>query len=536
MRTYLTLFIVALSSSLVLTPVVRRLAQRFGWVDVPKDERRLHELPIPRVGGVAIFASMVCALSLLLLVNNLVTSSLRFYTQQTIAVLASCTLVFLFGVFDDLVGASPRWKFAAQTAAGILLFFLGGQIHAVNVPVFGAVELPPLASFVLTLVWVVGISNAFNLIDGLDGLASGASLFAALVMLIVSFFMGHTLAIVITLVLAGALIGFLRYNINPASIFLGDSGALFIGFLLAALSLLSSQKASTAVAVAIPLMAFGLPVIDTGFTLARRFISGKPLFEGDREHIHHKLLERGWSQRRVAFVLYGVCALFGMLALLFVSDDGGGKLTGLLLLVTGAAVVLVAGRLRYHEVDEVKASVKRNVIDRRARAANNVAVRRASRALSHACTLGDMLAAVRDMLELGEFAYATVQLGRDDDTEASERLLSREKGDRRLSGVEVRGGIICWEWERGDIRGHDILGSHLFWTLRMPLSTETAAWGYINLYREFGADGLLLDVNYLCTLFQKELARAAERIFSDPAAPVTAGDAGGRSLRTSFGG
>src|SRR5829696_7448451 len=259
MKTYLTLFAVALSSSLVLTPVVRRLAQRLGWMDIPKDERRLHELPIPRVGGVAVFISVVFPLSLLLLVNNLVTASLGSYSRQTIAVLASCTLVFLFGVFDDRVGVSPKWKFAAQAAAGTLLYFLGGQIHAVNVPVFGAVELPPLVSFALTLVWVVGISNAFNLIDGLDGLASGASLFAALVMLVVSFFMGHTLAIVIALALAGALIGFLRYNINPASIFLGDSGALFIGFLLAALSLLSSQKASTAVAVAIPFLSFGLP-------------------------------------------------------------------------------------------------------------------------------------------------------------------------------------------------------------------------------------------------------------------------------------
>jgi UDP-GlcNAc:undecaprenyl-phosphate/decaprenyl-phosphate GlcNAc-1-phosphate transferase len=385
MKTYLTLFVVALSTSIVLTPLVRRLAQRLGWVDVPKDGRRLHELPIPRVGGIAVFLSVIFPLSLLLLWNNLVTATLAaHYSQQTIAVLASCTLVFLFGIFDDLVGANHRWKFAAQAAAGMLLYFLGGQINAVSIPFIGSVELPTLASFALTMVWVVGISNAFNLIDGLDGLASGASLFAALVMLVVSFFMGHTLAIVITLALTGALIGFLRYNLNPASIFLGDSGALFVGFLLAALSLLSSQKASTAVAVAIPLMAFGLPVIDTGFTIARRFISGKPLFEGDREHIHHKLLERGWSQRRVAFVLYGVCALFGMLALLFVSDDGGGRLTGLLLLVTGAAVVLVAGRLRYHEVDEVKASVKRNVLDRRARGQQRRRAARQPRALARA--------------------------------------------------------------------------------------------------------------------------------------------------------
>src|SRR5215204_2174863 len=370
MNSYLILFVVALSSSLVLTPVIRRLAQRRGWFDVPNDDRRVHDHPIPRIGGVAIFISVVLALSTLPLIDGTLTETFKAWVDQLVAVLASSTLVFVFGVVDDFVGLRPRWKFAAQVVAGAMLYFLGGHIDAVNIPFFGPADLPPVVSFSLTLVWVVGISNAFNLIDGLDGLASGASLFAAIVMMVVSFFMGHTPAIVITLALAGALIGFLRYNINPASIFLGDSGALFIGFLLAALSLLSSQKASTAVAVAIPLMAFGLPVIDTGFTLARRFVSGKPLFEGDREHIHHKLLERGWSQRRVDFVLYSVCAVFGMMALLFVSDGGAGKVTGLLLLVTGTAVVLVAGRLRYHEVDEVRASVKRNVIDRRARAAN----------------------------------------------------------------------------------------------------------------------------------------------------------------------
>jgi UDP-GlcNAc:undecaprenyl-phosphate GlcNAc-1-phosphate transferase len=518
MNTYLTIFIVSLASSLFLTPVVRRLAQRRGWLDVPADDRRVHASPIPRVGGVALFASFACALASLPLVDNLVTHVIVEHWQAAVAVLSSSTLIFLYGVFDDLKGAEARWKFVAQGLAGVLLYSLGGRIDAVTVPFVGSFDLPPVLNFIFTIVWVVGVSNAFNLIDGLDGLAAGAALFASLVMLSVALVNGNPLVAVMTLALAGALIGFLRYNFNPASIFLGDSGSLFVGFLLAALSVTGSQKASTAVAVAIPFMAFALPVIDTGFTITRRFISGKPLFEGDREHIHHKLLERGWSQRRVAFVLYGVCALFGMLALLFASAGGEGKLTGLLLLVTGAAVILIAGRLRYHEVDEVRAGLRRNVSERRIRAANHIHVRRASRALSHANSLGDMLAAVRQMLELGEFAYATVQLGRGGDHETSEMVLARAAGDMRLGGAEVRGGLICWDWERGDVEGHEIMGSHLFWTLRMPLSTDTAGWGYINLYREFGGDGLLMDVNYLSNLFQKELALAAERIFTKASA------------------
>jgi UDP-GlcNAc:undecaprenyl-phosphate GlcNAc-1-phosphate transferase len=514
MNTYLTLFLVSLFSSLLLTPVVRRLAQRRGWLDVPRDGRRLHTKPVPRLGGIAIFCSVAAGLAVLPLVDNLVTATLRDNWRDVTAVLASSTVVFLFGVYDDRFGASARWKFLAQGLAATLLYVLGGHIGAVSVPFVGSVNIPPVVGFLFTVVWVVGVSNAFNLIDGLDGLATGAALFASLVMFGASLVQGHPMVTVVSLVLTGSLIGFLRYNFNPASIFLGDSGALFVGFLLAALSVTGGQKASTAVAVAIPLMAFGLPVIDTGFTMVRRFIGGKPLFEGDREHIHHKLLDLGWSQRRVAFALYGVCALFGMGALLFVNDGGSGRLTGLVLLVTGAAIVLVAGRLRYHEVDEVRASVKRNVVDRRERGANNVTVRRASRELARAATLGEMLDSVQQILDIGEFVYFNLRLGRGGDEEGCRRLLAREQESSAARGAELRGGIIHWEWERGDAEAQEIVDSNRYWTLRLPLSTETGAWGYVTFYREFKDEHMLLNVNYLSTLFQRELAGAAERLFN----------------------
>ena len=513
MNTYLTLFIIALGSSLFLTPVLRRLAQRFRWLDVPLDDRRIHTRPVPRLGGIAIFLAVALALVILPLLDNLVTQSLVSKWREICAVLIPSTLVLLFGIFDDLYGTSAKWKFTVLALAGALLYFLGGRIGAVTLPFLGSTEIPATLSLMLTVIWVVGISNAFNLIDGLDGLAAGASLFASLVMLVISFTLGNPFVTVILLALSGALIGFLRYNFNPASIFLGDSGALFIGFTLGALSIVGAQKASTAVAVAIPLMAFGLPVIDTGFAIIRRFISGKPLFQGDREHIHHKLLDRGWSQRRVAFVLYGVCALFGLLALLFVRDGGGGRMTGLLLMVVGAAIVIVAGKLRYHEMDEVKASVRRNFAERRIRAANHVHVRRVSRSISEAKTLNDLFTALRQMLEPGEFVYATLQLGRGGDHEGNRRIFELEKDSRSLRGAEMRNGLIWWQWERGDIESHEIIGSGLFWTLRLPLSTDNAGWGYINFYREIGGDGLLLDVNYLSNLFQREMALAVERIF-----------------------
>lgn len=510
MNTYLALFMIATSASLILTPIVRRIGERYGWLDEPRDERRVHLQAVPRLGGVAIFAAVVIALAALPLVDNLVTQSLGTYGSQLFVTLAPAVLVFLFGVYDDLRGADARLKFVVQGLAAVLFYAIGGRIEALSIPFVGSVELPPVIGFALTVMWIVGVTNAFNLIDGMDGLAAGAALFASLVIMVVSLALGQPLVTVVTVVLCGALVGFLRYNFNPASIFLGDSGSLFIGCTLATLSVQGAQKASTAVAVAVPLLAFGLPIADTALAIVRRFISGRPLFIGDREHIHHMLLARGWSQRRVALVLYGVCAVFGLMALLSVSETG--RATGLMLFVVATAVILAVGRLRYHEIDEVKAGMKRNLAERRLRTANNIRIRRASRSMSEAETLDEFFGAVREMLELSEFVYAAVQLGRADDASRNESALLRDVGSRLMRGAEVRDGLIHWSWERGDIEAAEIIGSGQFWTLRLPLATERGGWGYINLYREFSSDALLLDINYICDLFQRETARAAERV------------------------
>ncbi|MBC7909382.1 MAG: undecaprenyl/decaprenyl-phosphate alpha-N-acetylglucosaminyl 1-phosphate transferase [Pyrinomonadaceae bacterium] len=520
MNTYLLIFILSAVSSLVLTPTVRRVCERYGLLDVPRDERRVHRKSVPRLGGVAIFLAALIALSALPFVHNSLTRSLGVIRWRFFAVLIPATLVFLFGVYDDLRGSKAPVKFLVQALAGGLLYALGGRIEVLSVPFVGTIELPVVLSVFLTILWTVAISNAFNLIDGMDGLAAGAALFASFVMMVVSLSLYNPFVTVISIALAGALIGFLRYNFNPASIFLGDSGALFIGFTLAALAVQGTQKASTVVAVMIPLLAFGVPMVDTGFTMVRRFLSGRPLFQGDREHIHHMLLARGWSQKRVAFVLYGACALFGLMAMLFVGESG--RTTGLMLFVIGVAVVLAVGRLRYHEIDEIKASMKRNLGDRRVRAANNLRVRRATRAISEARTLQEMFDAMQKMLEFGEFVYAVAQLGHAEDAERNQSLLAREQSANTVRRAEMHKGLIRWTWERGDIEAGEIVGSGHFWTLRLPLSTERGAWGYVNLYRGLDSDALMLDINYLCHLFQREMSCAAERILTtDDRHPVS---------------
>jgi UDP-GlcNAc:undecaprenyl-phosphate/decaprenyl-phosphate GlcNAc-1-phosphate transferase len=500
----------------VLTPWLRRLCERYRLVDEPRDQRRVHERPVPRLGGVAIFLSMLIALSFLALVHNLLTQTLRPELRGILVFLGCGSLVLLLGIYDDLRGANATVKFVGLAAITVLFYALGGRIESLSVPFIGAVTLHPVIGFLLTLVWVVGIANAFNLIDGVDGLATGSALFSSLVLLTVSLLQGRTMVAVCALVLTGALAGFLRYNFNPASIFLGDSGSLFVGFSLAALSILGAQKASTAVAVAIPILAFGLPVVDTGVAIARRLLSGKPVFQGDREHIHHMLLQRGWSQRRVALVLYGVSAVFGLLAMLFVNS--GSSLTAVVLFVVGVAVLIALGNLRYHEVDELRASVRRNIGERRARVTNNLRMRRASQAVAGATTLSELFDGVLEVLELGEFVYATVQLTCNGDSELNERLLQTPAGNGSMKYAAIREGRIYWDWKHSDFAQVEVPGSDRFWTLRLPLSGEHGSLGYVNLYRAFGTEAPRFDVNYLTTVFQPAVAEAAARIVRNGAA------------------
>jgi len=486
LKTYFALFSIATFASLIATPLIRRFCERYKLLDVPLDGRRIHRKAVPRLGGLALYLSCLAALSLLPFVDNLLTQNLSGLKTEFLTLAIPATLVLLLGAYDDLRGANAVVKFAGLGIIATLFYAMGGRIDALSIPLVGSVQLPVMVSFVITVVWLVGITNAFNLIDGLDGLASGAALFSSLVILGVAVSQERTMTIVVALVLCGALAGFLRYNFNPASIFLGDSGSLFIGFLLAALSVLGTQKATTAVAIVVPILAFGFPVVDTAMTMGRRLVSRKPVFQGDTEHIHHMLLARGWSQRRAALVLYGVCAIFGLTALIFPAT--GSKLTGFMLFVISVAVIIAVGHLRYHEVDELRAGVKRTVGDRRLRVANNIRVRRAALALSKASDLHEMFEATRHLLEFGEFSFANAQVG---------------QPGRRVS----------WSWSATG-NEEDDAPSRSQWSVRLPLVKDGVEWGWLNFYRELDSEPLLVDTNYLADLFRREFTDAAARIFT----------------------
>jgi len=510
MKTYLALFLIAAFSSAVLTPLLRRFCERHALVDSSLDQRRIHQKAVPRLGGVAIFISIGIALCSLALVHNLLTQTLRAELKPILSVMICGLLVLLIGAYDDLRGANATVKFLSLSCVTVLFYALGGRIEGLSIPLVGQVALNPIVGFGLTLLWVVGITNAFNLIDGVDGLATGSALFSSLVLLTTSLIQGNARVAVIALALSGALAGFLRYNFNPASIFLGDSGSLLVGFILAALSVQGSQKASTAVAVAIPILAFGLPVVDTGVTIARRLLSGKPIFKGDREHIHHMLLARGWSQRRVALVLYAVSAAFGLAAMLFVNTGSG--VSALILLVLGVAIVLALGNLRYHEVDELRASVKRNLSDRRARAVNNLRIRRACREVSAATQLNELFDAVAEVLESGEFVYAAAELSCNGHAMVNARAIELAGEEIDSHDLKMVDGRIQWNWP-AHRHAQITLDDDCFWTIRLPISNGRGSLGYLNLYRPLTSEPLMFDVSYLTSAFQPAIAHAAERIF-----------------------
>jgi UDP-GlcNAc:undecaprenyl-phosphate GlcNAc-1-phosphate transferase len=516
--TYFAIFLIATFASLITTPLIRRVCQRFQFLDVPGDGRRVHRQAVPRLGGVAIFISVMLALSMLPFVDNFLTHDLRQHAAEVFVLLLPTTLVLVLGIYDDLRGTNAKVKFVALGLIATLFFVLGGRIEALSIPFVGSVELTIVASFLLTILWLVGIANAFNLIDGLDGLAAGAALFSSLVILVFSFAQGRPFMIVVSLVLCGALAGFLRYNFNPASIFLGDSGALFIGFTLAALSVLGAQKATTAVAVSIPVLAFGLPVVDTGVTMVRRVISRRPVFEGDKEHIHHMLLARGFSQRQAALVLYAVCAAFGLLAMVFVNTGTG--MSGLILFVLSVVMVIAVGHLRYHEVEELRAGVKRNLSERRIRVANNIRVRRCARAASKASDVHELFEALRVMVEFGEFACVKAIVGSTGMADANDRAFASGPLRHHAPGSEFRSGRIYWSWYRPGTEAESVVNPARFWCLSIQLGDDQTDLGSINFYRAFADDPLLLNINYLVGLFRDEMTAATRRILASHHQPI----------------
>jgi len=370
---HLLVFVAALLVSTIFTRWIRDFSTARKWVFGPTSDRHIHVRPIPRLGGVAIFLTLWCGVLLAHFGPTYFGAHGLTWSDVTLKILAPATIIFVFGLIDDFYGLNAYTKFVVQVGAAGALFYNRVGITYVSIAA-GHPHLGWLVGLPLTILWVLWITNAFNMIDGLDGLAAGSALFSTLVTCVVAIIFHNDGVLFMSLVLAGAIAGFLRYNFNPASIFLGDCGSQLIGFLLSAIALAASQKSPTLVAVAIPVVSLGLPIIDVAVAVVRRFLSCKRLFAPDRDHIHHKLLGRGISHRKAVLVLYGVSACFALLSLFLLDPNGAAEAT--VLAVVGIGILIGVQKLRYPEFSELGRAATR-ALNQRHVIANNIAIRRA---------------------------------------------------------------------------------------------------------------------------------------------------------------
>ncbi|MBX2812203.1 MAG: undecaprenyl/decaprenyl-phosphate alpha-N-acetylglucosaminyl 1-phosphate transferase [Myxococcales bacterium] len=363
MKTYIVAFCLALVVAALSTPIVVWVAHRKGWLDLPNESRKVHSRAVPRLGGVAVVLAFFAPILCLALYENRV-SDLLYSDIRLIAGLFSGALAIVtLGVYDDLRNASVRTKLLVQCGVASILWLCGFRIELLSSPVGDVINLG-VFSLPLTVLWIVGVINALNLIDGLDGLASGVALLATSVLFGVAMVGNAILLCLITAALAGAIVGFLFWNFNPAKIFLGDSGSMFLGFVLSAVSIWTQQKGATAVALLVPVLALGLPILDTSLSFIRRLRKGCSPFQADKEHLHHRLLALGFSHRGAVLVLYSVSILFCLGALALLETDATHRAIVLSVMVAMASLLVrwIGGLRRLDDIVVKPVPVHRDAV------------------------------------------------------------------------------------------------------------------------------------------------------------------------------
>ena len=328
MQTYLVAFLTALAVAYFLTPQVKTLAIRAGALDAP-DARKVHKKPIPRMGGLAIYIAFVAAVLLSMQIS-----------RDVLGILVGGTAILALGILDDLKPLPAKVKLLGQIAAAAVLILFDIRIEWITNP-FGEMLYVEYWSIPLTILWVVGLTNTVNLIDGLDGLAAGVSTIAAVTILLVALQQNFWSVAVLTAAIAGAALGFLQHNFNPAKIFMGDTGSMFLGYMLAAVSVMGTVKSAATIALIVPIVALGLPIMDTAFAIMRRYLSGQPIFKPDRGHLHHRLLDRGLTQKQAVLLMYVISGCLGLSAIALTEVN---KVSGIIIIVGILALAFVGAK------------------------------------------------------------------------------------------------------------------------------------------------------------------------------------------------
>lgn len=488
MGSYLLVFAVAALAGALCVPLCMRIARRVGALDDTRDPA------VPRIGGWAV--ALGVGLSLVLVGGAFDPTGATLLAAPGVlgAVMLGAVGILVVGSIDDIHPLRARVKFGAQIAIAVGVWLLGVRIQLVSSPV-GTLALDPVVSLPVTVLWLVGIANAFNLLDGADGVAAGSAFFASAAVFFVSVTLGQPAIGLVAAALAGGILGFLPFNFPPARAFLGDAGSLVIGFLLAGLAVEGATKGPTLVAIAVPLLAFAVPVFDTTITLLRRAVRGRPLFERDQGHLHHRLAHRGMSPRGVVVVVYVVSAAMALLAMLFVNPDV--RAYAVAFIVVGAGIWLAARFLRLHELNELARVAKRGALQPRA-IVMNVGLRRAAERLQSAATLQDILAGLALLFERSEFDEVIVIVAEGSDRRGSSRAWSLQEGTF----------VERWPARRPDE-----------WEVVCPFEGDD--WrGELRLRRRLGRRSLLLDLNLLLEIVQPALNEAAQRVHVPVAMPA----------------
>ena len=328
--------LVAAVVSFLMTPVVKTFAYKVGAIDVPKDARRMHKVPIPRLGGLAIFIGFLVSIVLFVNIRG---------NQQMQSILLGSVIIVILGVVDDITPLPAMFKFVVQIVAAAIPAMNGVVIQAVSNPnvfsdnlywVLGWLSIP------VTVIWIVAITNSVNLIDGLDGLANGVSAISATTVLIIALLGSESQVALVMAALVGACVGFMPYNLNPAKIFMGDTGATFLGYILATMSIQGLFKFYAVISFAVPFLILGLPIFDTTFAFIRRIAHGQSPMHADRGHIHHRLIDMGLNQKQAVATLYVISAILGLSAVVLTT---GGEQKAMLFFAALCIVALVAARV-----------------------------------------------------------------------------------------------------------------------------------------------------------------------------------------------
>lgn len=343
MTTILFTFVIALVLSLLLTPLAIKLGIRLGAMDIPNN-RKIHHSPIPRTGGLAIFMAAMATVGITWFLGTSV-SELMILDREILFFIAGALVVFGIGLFDDFHRLGPNVKFLFQIIGATVAFAGGVNVNGFHI--FGITIHTPLLNYGLTIFWFLLLINAINLVDGLDGLAGGIVVFASLVMVILSILCHEYLIALYFAIISGSVLGFLRYNFNPASIFLGDGGSYFLGYTIAGLAIIGSVKSQMGAAITIPILALGVPLFDTILSPLRRFMRGRKMFSPDNGHIHHKLIGLGLTTKRAVFTIYGATLILCIIAVIVTNLRD--EQAGLFLIILGVGAAVFVRKLGYFE-------------------------------------------------------------------------------------------------------------------------------------------------------------------------------------------